>query len=74
MDREDREILQHTIASRVGKVVCEIIRKEECLEEDVHIDVFVGQPSCYFDDKGEMHTGKVITVAVDVIEDDEEDI
>ena len=73
MEKEDRQILQHTIANRVGKVVSEVVRKEQGLDEDVRIEVFVENPSCYYDDNGEMHTGKIVTVMVDFIEEDDEE-
>lgn len=69
MEREDREILQGLIAKRVGKVVNDIIGKEKDLDEDIRVEVFVEQPSCYVDDKGETHTGRLITVMVDFIEE-----
>lgn len=73
MEQEDRKILQYRIASNVGKMVSEIIRKEQALDDDVHIAVLVEHPTCYIDDLGEAHTGKLITVAVDFIEEEEED-
>lgn len=73
MEKEDRQILQHTIAKRVGGVVSEIVRKERGLDEDIRIEVFVENPSCYYDDRGEVHTGGVVTVMVDFIEEDDEE-
>lgn len=73
MESEDRQILQHTIAKRIGACVSEIVQKEKMLDEDIHIEVFVENPSCYYDDKGEMHTGQIVTVMVDFIEEDDEE-
>ena len=73
MENEDRQILQHAIARSVGKAVSDIIQKEQCLYEDIRIEVFVENPSCYYDDNGEMHTGKIVTVMVDFSEEDDEE-
>lgn len=73
MEQADRQILQHTLAKRIGGAVSEIVRKEQGLDEDIRIEVFVENPSCYYDDNGKMHTGKIVTVMVDFIEEDDEE-
>lgn len=72
MEQTDRKILQNLIAQRVARVISQIVNKE-CLDADIHVEVTVGTPSCYVDDMGESHTGKLITVEVDLIEEVDED-
>ncbi len=64
MEKTDMEIMQNLLAQRIGKVVAQVVGKVEALDEDIHIDVDVNTPSCYADDNGMIHTGRLITVCV----------
>ena len=73
MEETDKKILQNMLAMCVGRAVNGVLCKEKSLDEDIHIDVVVDTPSCYVDDKGETHTGKLITVVVDFISGEDGD-
>ena len=73
MEKIDREILRRNIAKHVGNVVRDIVNKEQFLDDDIRVEVFVETPSCYVDDNGETHTGRLISVMVDFSEDMEDD-
>lgn len=73
MEKTDREILQNVLAQRVGKVVSEIVKNTDGIADDIAVGAFVETPTCYYDDNGERHTGKLITVNVEFIDDMEEE-
>lgn len=73
MEESDKDILRNLLAQRVGKVVGQTVLKMDGLDVDVHVEALVSTPSCYMDDKGEMHTGKLVSVVVIFSEEGEED-
>ena len=70
MENTDKEILRNLLSRRIGQVVNEIISNEQSLDEDVRICVSVDAPSCYIDDTGKLHTGRLIVVDVCFTEDE----
>ena len=68
MDFIDKKIM----ANQIGKAVYDIVSKEE-FDEPMAVITEVGNPTCYYDDKGEAHDGRLITVRVSFAEHDDED-
>lgn len=63
MDDIDKKIIQKNLARRVGLLVNEIVGGKD-IDEDVSISILVDTPSCYVDDAGVSHSGRLITVDV----------
>lgn len=75
MEETDRKILQNMLARKVGKAVNDVIVKLGDFDEDIQVRAIVDKPSCYVDDSGTTHFGRLITIEVDIIEEavDDED-
>ena len=72
MDQDDKKILESEIAVPVGRAVSQWLRKNQ-IEEPVIVQANVMQPTCYIDEAGVSHTGKLITVNCRIIEPDDDD-
>lgn len=72
MEQTDREILQNLLARRIGNVVNETISGRE-VDGDISISVMVESPDYYLDEKGNGHSGRLITVVVDFMEESDDD-
>ena len=73
MEDTGRKILENLLARRVGQAVYDVLSEEKTFDEDVHIDVVVDTPSCYLDDVGKIHSGRLITVVVEFMREEDED-
>ena len=73
MEQTDKDILKGLLANRVGQVVCDVLSKHGYPEEDIHMDVMVSKPSCYVDDEGGMHNGRLITVYLNFMSEERDD-
>lgn len=72
MDTSDMLIIENELAVSLGAVVRRWLEKNG-VDGSVSADVEVSYPSCYVDDRGESHSGPLITVNVVLSGDDIED-
>lgn len=68
MDEADRKILEHELAGPVGKAVSQWMRKNG-IDEPVIVQAQVSQPTCYIDDEGVSHSGKLVTVNCRIVDE-----
>ena len=72
MEKEDKVILENEVSVAVDRVVSQWIKKNE-VDDPVIVQANVMQPTCYIDDAGVSHSGKLITVNCHIVEIDEDD-
>ena len=72
MDETDRKIVTNLLAKQIGEAVSKWMARNG-IEDGVQAHAFVETPTCYIDEKGEMHTGRLIPVNVDFLDEDDED-
>lgn len=63
MDDTDKKIIADQLAKQVGKIVSSCYEKGG-LDEDVSVEVSVETPTCYFDENGVPHNGRIVIVDV----------
>lgn len=75
MDDYDKQIYANELAIPLGKAISQWMRKNN-VEEPVIVRATVTDPTCYIDEQGVSHTGRLVTVNVDIaeyIDDDDDD-
>ena len=70
MDYADKKILENEIAVPLGKAVSQWIRKNG-IDCPVYVSAEVSQPSCYIDEQGVSHVGKLVTVDCEIADDED---
>ena len=72
MDESDKKILENAIAVPIGKAVCKWAKMHN-IDQPVIVHASVTQPSCYIDEQGVSHTGNLIVVDCDIVNEEESD-
>lgn len=72
MDSDDKKILENEMSVKVARMV-----RKWCDDNEVYdpvvVHATVSHPSCYLDDAGVIHTGSLIAVDCDIVDDDDDD-
>ena len=69
MDYSDKKILEHQLSVPIGRAVNKWA-KENDIRGNVVANVVLQQPSCYVDECGLCHTGNLIVVNCEIVDDD----
>ena len=72
MDDADKKILENKLAVPLGKAVSQWMSRND-VADSVIVNATVSHPSCYVDEQGIPHFGPLITVNVQILDDDSED-
>lgn len=72
MNKTDKDMIIGLLSKEVGKAVKGWAAKND-VKEDVNVDAHMFTPSCYVDEVGVVHYGKLITVDIDIEGDDDDD-
>ena len=70
MDSADRKILENEIAVPVGKAISQWVRKNG-IEDPVSVQVTVTHPTCYIDEVGVSHAGRLIVCNAEIMDMDD---
>lgn len=68
----DKKIMANQLSRKVGRAIYDTISKEG-FDEPMAVVAEVTNPTCYYDDNGQAHDGRLICVRVTFAEDDDED-
>lgn len=72
MDETDRRIIADQLAKQVGRIVSRCYEKDG-FDEDMSVEVSVETPTCYFDENGAPHNGRIVIVDVSFAGEEDED-
>ena len=72
MDSVDKEISKNQLAKKLGKVVNEWLSVNDVRKPFV-IEVLVDTPTCYYDERGCSHDGRLITINMESLSESDDE-
>lgn len=73
MNKTDKEMVVGLLSKEVGRAVSQWAKKN-AIQDSVVAEAYLSTPSCYVDESGVVHFGQLITVDIDIEDDDSDDI